>query len=184
MKEAEARTADAEPGGDVVGLESRADYSEQALADRSIGFLEARADEWMADTGVQRMFNAIASVFEKHAPQEIMDRFREQLGAIGHQCHVEGALRVWEEISTQQRAIGRPLPRSADELAALNATQPTDAEVRREALEEAARIAEQVVVLLPIGTPGEGHVTLNDRAVNETRASIAAAIRQHKDDGR
>ncbi|NBR91609.1 MAG: hypothetical protein EBS68_17245 [Rhodobacteraceae bacterium] len=122
------RTADAEPGGDVVELESRADYSEQALADRSIGFLEARADEWMADTGVQRMFNAIASVFEKHAPQEIMDRFREQLGAIGHQCHVEGALRVWEEISTQQRAIGRPLPRSADELAALNATQPTSNE--------------------------------------------------------
>jgi len=85
-------------------------YSEQALADLCIDFLESRADEWMADTSVERMFNAIASVFEKYAPQDIMDLFRRNLNAIGHQCYVEGALRVWEEISDQQRALGNPLP--------------------------------------------------------------------------
>jgi hypothetical protein len=95
------------------------DYSEQALADCQIDFLEARADEWMAETGVRRMFNAIASVFEKYAPQEIMDRFREKLGVIGRQCHVEGALRVWEEIAQQQREIGRPLPADPMDLSAM-----------------------------------------------------------------
>lgn len=89
-------------------------YNEQALADRQIDFLEARAEEWMADDGVQRMFNAIASVFEKWASQEIMDRFRQKLHEIGRQCYVEGALRAWEEISAQQRQRGTPLPSPSD----------------------------------------------------------------------
>lgn len=106
--------APVEPASGDSGREA---YTEQALADAQIDFLENRADEWMADTDVQRMFNAIASVFEKYAPQEIMDRFREKLNAIGRQCHVEGALRVWEEICVQQRAIGAPLPADAAALA-------------------------------------------------------------------
>lgn len=85
-------------------------WNEAALAERSIDFLEERADEWMEDVGVQRMFNAMASVFESHASQEIMDRFREKLGTVGRQCFVEGALRAWEEISAQQRLLGTPLP--------------------------------------------------------------------------
>lgn len=89
---------------------TQADYSEEALANRCLDFLEERAEVWMADAGVQRMFNAIASVFEKYASQDIMDRFRDQLGTIGCQCYVEGALRAWEEIAAQQRAIGQPLP--------------------------------------------------------------------------
>lgn len=64
----------------------------------------------MQETGVQRMFNAIASVFANRAPPEIMERFREKLGAIGHQCFVEGAYRSWSEIAAQQRALGQPLP--------------------------------------------------------------------------
>src|SRR5690606_38688244 len=101
-------------------------YSEQALADGCIDFLEERADVWMEDGSVQRMFNAIASVFEPHAPQEIMDRFREKLGVIGRQCYVEGALRVWEEIADQQRALGRPLPARA-----LSATPAQEGESER-----------------------------------------------------
>lgn len=115
--------------------EKAATYNEQALADRCIDFLEDRADEWMEDGGVQRMFNAIASVFEKYAPQEIMDRFREKLGVIGRQCHVEGALRVWEEISDQQRALGLPLP---DIAAALPTPSEGLTERYREALEKIA----------------------------------------------
>lgn len=98
------------PSSSVGAEGSDLSYDEQALADGEIDFLEQRADEWMEECGVQRMFNAIASVFEKHAPQEIMDRFREKLGVIGRQCYVEGALRVWEEIAAQQRALGHPLP--------------------------------------------------------------------------
>ena len=121
--------------------DAAADYSEQALVDRQIDFLEARADEWMQETGVQRMFNAIASVFEGQAPQEIMDRFREKLGVIGRQCHVEGALRVWEEIAAQQRAIGAPLlsgpddPRLTTTLAS-SADLCSKLDVAREALAE------------------------------------------------
>lgn len=86
------------------------DYTTEALANSELDFLDQRASEWMAETSVQRMFNAIASVFEKYASQEIMDRFRTKLGALGHQCFVEGAMRAWDEISTQQRRLGNPLP--------------------------------------------------------------------------
>lgn len=79
-------------------------------AERDLDFLEAKAEEWMTDVGVQRMFNAIGSVFEKWASQELMDRFRQQLHVIGRQCFVEGALRAWDDIAEQQRALGRPLP--------------------------------------------------------------------------
>lgn len=115
------------------------DYSEQALANRQIDFLETRAEEWMSDGGVQRMFNAIASVFEPYAPQEIMDRFREKLGAIGIQCHIEGALRAWEEIAAQQKALGRPLPADADEIERHRTTPEAARQDVREALAEAYR---------------------------------------------
>jgi len=53
--------------------------------------LAAVADRWAEAAGVQRMMNAIASVFEKYAPQEIMDRFREKLAGLMHLAFVEGA---------------------------------------------------------------------------------------------
>ena len=80
-------------------------YTPEALGALAFDFLTAKADVWMADVDVQHMFNAIASVFEKHAPQDIMDRFRQKLGEIGHQCFVEGALRTWSEISAERRYL-------------------------------------------------------------------------------
>lgn len=115
-------------------------YSEQALADGCIEFLEERSVEWMADGGVQRMFNAIASVFEKYAPQEIMDRFREKLGAIGQQCYVEGSLRVWEEISAQQRALGAPLPQNPDRIAH-SQTDTQEGEVEAHEIDDIIEVA-------------------------------------------
>lgn len=115
-------------------------YSEQALADGCIDFLEERSVEWMADGGVQRMFNAIASVFEKYAPQEIMDRFREKLGAIGQQCYVEGSLRVWEEISAQQRALGAPLPQNPDRIAH-SQTDTQEGEVEAHEIDDIIEVA-------------------------------------------
>lgn len=53
--------------------------------------LEAVADRWAASAGVGRMSAAIASVFEQHASQEIMDRFREKVAALMHLAFVEGA---------------------------------------------------------------------------------------------
>ena len=53
--------------------------------------LDAAADKWVEEAGVQRMSNAIASVFEKYASQEIMDRFREKITALIHLAFVEGA---------------------------------------------------------------------------------------------
>jgi hypothetical protein len=125
-----------EPNPSDVGW---ACYNEQALADYNIDFLEERADVWMEDSGVQRMFNAVASVFEKYAPQEIMDRFREQLGIIGRQCHVEGALRAWEEIAAQQRTLGHPLP--VDHAALKARTSNETVELLRECRPHIARIA-------------------------------------------
>lgn len=53
--------------------------------------LEAVADKWVASAGIQRMSNAICSVFEKYAPQDVMDRFREKVAATMHLSFVEGA---------------------------------------------------------------------------------------------
>lgn len=103
-------------------------YSEEAIAQRDIDFLDARATEWMDETGVRRMFDAIGSAFEKHASPELVTRFREQMYAIGHQCFLEGALRAWEEIASQQRRIGRPLPKIGEQLPSpqLKAEPPHD----------------------------------------------------------
>lgn len=62
-----------------------------AISDGQFNELDAVADKWFASNGVQRMVNAIASVFEVHAPQEIMDRFRDKIGALLHLAFVEGA---------------------------------------------------------------------------------------------
>lgn len=53
--------------------------------------LDAAADQWIESAGIIRMCNAIASVFEAHAPQDIMDRFRAKLAAMMHLAFVEGA---------------------------------------------------------------------------------------------
>ncbi len=50
-------------------------------------------------------------------------------------------------------------------------------------MEQAAVIAEKCLILLPIGTPGEGPFTVQDRAVDETKAAIATAIRAAKEKG-
>ena len=49
---------------------------------------------------------------------------------------------------------------------------------RAAGMEQAAVIAEEAMVLLSLGTPGEGPFTRQDRAVDEARAAIATAIRQ------
>lgn len=53
--------------------------------------IDAVADQWIESAGIVGMCNAIASVFEKHAPQEIMDRFRAKLADMMHLAFVEGA---------------------------------------------------------------------------------------------
>jgi hypothetical protein len=53
--------------------------------------IEEVATRWAASVGVQRMMNAIASVFEKYGSQDIMDRFRDRLGAMMHLAFTEGA---------------------------------------------------------------------------------------------
>lgn len=86
-------------------------YSEEALVQRDLDFLDRRADEWMTETSVRRMFDVISDVFKERTSPELLERFRQQMTAIGHQCFVEGGLRAWEEIAAQQRRIGRPLPK-------------------------------------------------------------------------
>lgn len=81
--------------------EDRDEYTSDKLLAGHFDFLDAKADQWMAELSVQAMANAMASVFEKYASQEIMDRFREKLGGMMHQCFVEGALRAWLDISEQ-----------------------------------------------------------------------------------
>jgi len=73
--------------------------------------LDKAADQWAESAGVQRMMNAIASVFEKHASQGIMDRFREKLAAQMHLAFVEGAaqgvLQIKPALATQPGDGGR-----------------------------------------------------------------------------
>jgi len=90
----------------AVEPDNRAEYTDEALAAVAIDFLEAKATAWMEETKIQGMFNAVASVFEQWAPQDVMDRFREKLGAIGHLCFVEGAMRAWSEISAERGEVG------------------------------------------------------------------------------
>lgn len=47
----------------------------------------------------------------------------------------------------------------------------------QQGMEEAAVVAEDCMVMLSLGTPGEGPFTKQDRAADETRAAIATAIR-------
>lgn len=50
------------------------------------------ADKWLAMQSIDRMANAICSVFSKWASEEIMVRFREKVAALMHLAFVEGAL--------------------------------------------------------------------------------------------
>lgn len=84
--------------------------------------IDAVADKWAASVGVARMMNAVASVFEKHASQEIMDRFRAKLNDLMHLSFVEGAaqgvLQFAPVIATptiQTGALVEALRRIADE---------------------------------------------------------------------
>lgn len=63
----------------------------QAVEAGKFDAIDAVADQWIESAGIVRMCNAIASVFEKHAPQEIMDRFRAKLADMMHLAFVEGA---------------------------------------------------------------------------------------------
>lgn len=47
----------------------------------------------------------------------------------------------------------------------------------QQGMEEAAVVAEDCMVMLSLGTPGDGPFTKQDRAADETRAAIATAIR-------
>lgn len=102
------------PDAGKGGGEVAAAYTDDALAAVHIDFLDAKADGWMEETSVRNMFNAIASVFEKWASQDIMDRFREKLYTIGHQCFVEGAFRAWTEISDERKAATAEAPPTPD----------------------------------------------------------------------
>lgn len=149
-------------------------YTDEALAAVAIDFLDAKADAWMAETG-QSMLNAIASVFEKHASQELMDRFREQMGAIGHMCFVEGALRAWSEISAERAAAPPPPPDGAVEAAVLGEREAMRGAARDER-RECANLAELTGV--PYGPWQEPSApdTFNSGAAY-ARRYIAAAIR-------
>ena len=52
---------------------------------------------------------------------------------------------------------------------------------RAAGMERAAEIAEESMILLSLGKPEDGPFTRQDKAVDEARASIAAAIRAEKD---
>lgn len=49
-------------------------------------------EQWIALNSIQRMFRALASVFQKTAGPGIMDRFNSSMNAIAHQAFVEGCL--------------------------------------------------------------------------------------------
>jgi len=83
-KEAQQAAGEAEAVG-------RARKLYEAVEAGQFDALDAAADKWVEEAGVQRMSNAIASVFEKYASQEIMDRFREKITALIHLAFVEGA---------------------------------------------------------------------------------------------
>ncbi|MFT3967612.1 MAG: hypothetical protein QM690_17190 [Sphingobium sp.] len=69
--------------------------------------IEEVADKWIESAGIQRMSNAISSVFESHAPQEIMDRFRQKVSDLMHLAFTEGAAQGVLQIAPAIAAMGR-----------------------------------------------------------------------------
>lgn len=80
---------------------NNSEYSESARVARQFDFLDHKADEWMKDTGVQRMLDAISAAFYAGTSAELANRFRQQIATVAHQCFVEGALRAWDDIAEQ-----------------------------------------------------------------------------------
>ena len=65
---------------------------------KELDWLDALADEWMAECGVQEMLDAMASIAISQLPADLARRTREGLATIAHQCFVEGAMRVAEPV--------------------------------------------------------------------------------------
>lgn len=86
--------------GDLLAV---AEPKHSAAVEPSLDFLQAKADEWMADAQVAEMFDSIAAVFSEYATGPQMEKFREQLHALAHLCFVEGAYRAWTEIQDEAR---------------------------------------------------------------------------------
>ena len=91
--------------------EARAERDEATSWDETIerhgldGF-DALGDAWLLQEGIQRMHNAVSSVFSKWANDELMTRFRSHMTTIMHQSFVEGCLvGVKVEVGRSQRAI-------------------------------------------------------------------------------
>jgi len=87
------------------------EYTPEALASHAIDFLDRKADGWIVETGVARMVQAAASVFEKSAPLDVLHRFNETLEALMHQAFVEGAFRAWSEIEQERTLTTERQPR-------------------------------------------------------------------------
>jgi len=85
-------------------------YTDDPAANAMMDFLDERADAWMLETHIVSATHAMCAPFAKYASHDILERFRKMLEAQLHLCFVEGGFRSWEEISTQQRALGSPLP--------------------------------------------------------------------------
>jgi len=50
------------------------------------------ADQWLEQTAIQRLVQAVASVFSKWANEGLMVRFRGQMAMLTHTAFVEGCL--------------------------------------------------------------------------------------------
>lgn len=98
------------------------------------------AAKWVAMDAITRVRNAVASVFSKWASEELLVRFREHMDRAMQLAFVEGALCGVRAAESSAHAAGRA-----------------------EALEEAAKVAEEWA---------ERH---NSRITDDVRASVGAA---------
>lgn len=109
-----ATPTDATDGATGGGEVQRCQALVEAVRAGRFDALDAAADQWSESAGVQRMSNAIASVFEKYASQEIMDRFREKIAALMHLSFVEGAgqgvMQVADLATDAPAALATPKP--------------------------------------------------------------------------
>jgi hypothetical protein len=87
-------------------------------------WLDEIADEWMAETGVQNMLDAMASIAIAKLPDDLAKRTREGLATIAHQCFVEGAIRIAEPVMEANARLATHL-----------ATLTAERDALREALE-------------------------------------------------
>lgn len=77
--------------------EARADFEQAAdwnkiVDEADLDRFDEIADQWLAMDAIQRLHNAVTSVFAKWSNDQIMTRFKEHMTNVMHQSFVEGAI--------------------------------------------------------------------------------------------